>query len=111
MATAARTHRATAAPRKVLGLELTREEAHQLKQGKALSLKQRSLGEMANFLQEVHKELAAAGKSLTWGEFLSYSGSGRCPGIKLISFDDNDNCGLYLHPSKGLEECCKKESN
>jgi hypothetical protein len=91
---------------KVLGLDLTREEVQQLENGKVVSLKNRSLNEMGGFLQELDKRLVAVGKGLTWGELLSYSGSGRCPGIKLISFDEN--CGLYFHPFKGLDKCCKE---
>jgi hypothetical protein len=106
MATATRTHRAKAAHTKVLGLELTQDDVHQLEREKSLSLSDRSLSEMASFLQELHKKLAAAGKNLTWGELVSYSRSGKCPGIELIAIDEN--CGLYWRFPMTWEECCRE---
>jgi hypothetical protein len=91
---------------RVLGLDLTPEDVQQLQSKKVLSLEQRSLGEIGRFLQELHKRLTAAGKSMTWGDVVSYAGKGKCPGIELIAI--NDDCSLYWRPLMKFEECCRK---
>src|SRR2546423_15666408 len=94
---------ATAAPaKKLLGLTLTPEEAQGLPKKKAVSLENRTLGEMGVFLLEVHKQMVADGRTLTWGEFLSDYAANRCPGIKINSYAEW--CGLYLRPLK-VERC------
>jgi hypothetical protein len=91
---------------KVLGLELSDEDIEQLQRGESLSLENRSLGEMGRFLQELHKKLVGRGKSMTWGQVVSYSGKGKCPGIELIEIDQD--CSLYWRPLMKFVECCRK---
>lgn len=91
---------------RVLGLDLSDDDIKQLRLGKSLSLEHRSLGEMGKFLQELHKKLVAAGKSMSWGDVVSYTGKGKCPGIELIAI--NKDCSLYWRPLMKFEECCRK---
>jgi hypothetical protein len=91
---------------RVLGLDLTDADIEQLQSGKSLSLENRSLGEMGRFLQELHKKLVAAGKNMNWGDVVSYSGKGKCPGIELVAI--NKDCSLYWRPLMKFEECCRK---
>lgn len=91
---------------KILGLELSDEDVEQLKSGKSLSLENRSLAEMGRFLQELHKKFAAVGKRMSWGDVVSYSGKGKCPGIELVERDKD--CSLYWRPLMKFEECCRK---